>query len=146
MLARISRIVLMVRGQEGMAKALHFYHEVIGLHVVRATDDWAELVSTSTASTTTNTTTLNLQAVHTESQLSVGGYSPIITFELPPPPPEPEEENNNNRSMDAVVAAAVQAGGHLDGPIQYQQHGKIAALRTPDGHMIGLYEPNTSTK
>jgi predicted enzyme related to lactoylglutathione lyase len=43
--------------------------------------------------------------------------------------------------LDSVVAAAVQAGAHLDGPIQYPAHGKIASLRTPDGHMVGLHEP-----
>lgn len=32
-------------------------------------------------------------------------------------------------------------GAHLDGPIQYPAHGKVASLRSPDGHMIGIYEP-----
>ena len=43
--------------------------------------------------------------------------------------------------MDATSAKCVQLGGQLDGPIQYPAHGKVAALRTPDGHMIGLQEP-----
>ena len=33
-------------------------------------------------------------------------------------------------------------GASLDGPIKYPEHGKVASLRAPDGHMIGLYEPS----
>jgi len=118
--ARLSRVVLMVRGSEGIARAVNFYHQALGLQVYRVTDDWAELGST-------NDITLSLQAVHSnEAQLSTG-YSPWITFEVD--------------EMDPTVAAAVQAGAHLDGPIQYPAHGKVAMLRSPDNHMIGLYEP-----
>ena len=127
--ARLSRIVLMVRGSEGLASAVHFYHSVLGLQVHRVTDDWAELSSSSSTNSNHDgsAVTLSLQAVHSnESQLSIG-YSPWITFEV--------------AAMDQAVTAAVQAGAHLDGPIQYPAHGKVAMLRTPDNHMIGLYEP-----
>ena len=43
--------------------------------------------------------------------------------------------------MDKIIVDSMQAGAHLDGPIQYPAHGKVASLRTPDGHMIGVYEP-----
>ena len=43
--------------------------------------------------------------------------------------------------MDMIVARCVQMGANLDGSIQYPAMGKVAALRTPDGNMIGLYEP-----
>jgi len=119
MLARLSRVVLMLRGPEGVAKAADFYHKAIGLPVVRVTNEWAELSAGPGM-------TLNLQAVATEPQLSTG-YSPLLTLEV--------------ENMDDIVAKCVQAGGHLDGPIQYPAHGKVAALRSPDGHMIGLYEP-----
>ena len=126
--ARLSRIVLMVRGSEGIASAVHFYHSVLGLQVHRVTDDWAELSSSSDGTGDANSVTLSLQAVHSnESQLSIG-YSPWITFEV--------------AAMDQTVSAAVQAGAHLDGPIQYPAHGKVAMLRSPDNHMIGLYEPS----
>ncbi|ONK75830.1 uncharacterized protein A4U43_C03F21010 [Asparagus officinalis] len=32
-------------------------------------------------------------------------------------------------------------GAELDGPIKHEIHGKVAALRCIDGHMLGLYEP-----
>lgn len=118
--ARFSRAVLMVRGAEGVQKAVDFYQKGLGLAIVRHTDEWAELSSG-------NNFALNLQAVEGEAQLSTG-YSPLLSFDVD--------------DLNEVVANCSQLGGHLDGPIQYPAHGKVAALRTPDGHMIGLYEPN----
>ena len=111
----------MVRGSEGVASAVEFYHKAIGLQILRATDEWAELSSGVPG------VTLTLQATQIEAQLSVG-YSPWITFQV---------DNMNDK-----VAACAQAGAHLDGPIQYPAHGSVAMLRTPDNHMIGLYQPS----
>ena len=124
---RLGRIVMMVRGSEGVAKAVDFYHGALALTVTRVTDDWAELrCGTMAGSNNQDTISISLQAVHSEPQLSTG-YSPILSFEVD--------------DMDTVVAKCASNGGHLDGPIQYPAHGKVAALRSPDGHMIGLYEP-----
>jgi predicted enzyme related to lactoylglutathione lyase len=110
----------MVRGSNGIHKAIEFYHKALGLAVLRHTEEWAEL-------TCGKGVCLNLQAVSNESQLSVG-YSPILSFDVD--------------NMDQTISACAQMGAHLDGPIQYPAHGKVAAMRTPDGHMIGLYEPS----
>jgi len=152
----LSRIVLMVRrSSDGLGKAVDFYHRAVGLPLLRATDDWAEFdigggngggsdtASGSGVASTSTTTTLTLQAVDTESQLTTG-YSPILTFALRGDSGSNNDDDDGSASrkgMDETVAACVQAGAHLDGPIQYHAHGKIAALRSPDGHMIGLYEP-----
>ena len=120
---RLSRVVFMVRKhtQEGggIAKATEFYHSGLGLPIVRMTEDWAELNGG-------NNVQISLQGVTSESQVSTG-YSPLLNFQV--------------TDMDATISKCVQLGGHLDGPIQYPAHGKVAALRTPDGHMIGLHEP-----
>jgi len=138
----------MVRGAEGVANAVNFYTNALSLQVIRHTDEWAELTcnvassnssdmggrskSTSTSSTSTSISSqdqlfrLSIKSVENEAQLC-HGYSPILTFDVD--------------DMDSVVAKCAQMGAHLDGPIQYPAHGKIAALRSPDGHMIGLYEP-----
>lgn len=42
--------------------------------------------------------------------------------------------------MEDAIQHAMAMGSTLDGPIKYPAHGKFAALRTPDGHMIGLFE------
>ena len=117
---------MMVRGTEGLKKSVDFYHGALGLTVSRLTDDWAELRCGAICGTHDDTISINLQAVYSEPQLSTG-YSPLVSFEVD--------------DMDSVVARCAMNGGHLDGPIQYPAHGKVAALRTPDGHMIGLYEP-----
>lgn len=103
-----------------MAKAVDFYHSGLGLSLLRHSDEWAEL-------SCGRAFTLNLQAVSNESQLS-NGYSPMLSFEV--------------ADMDTTISKCAQLGAHLDGPIQYPAHGKVAAMRTPDGHMIGLYEPS----
>jgi len=39
------------------------------------------------------------------------------------------------------VARCLALGAVLDGPIKYQPQGsRVAALRAPDGHMLGLVE------
>lgn len=116
---RFARAVYMVRGSEGVARGVDFYHKGLGMLIVRHTDDFAEL--------SCDNFSLNLHAVTSEAQLSIG-YSPILTFEV--------------AEMNQVVQNCIQMGAHLDGAIQYPAHGKVASMRTPDGHMIGLYEPS----
>ena len=117
-MSRLSRIVIMVRGAQGLMSATEFYSKAVGLSLMRGTEEWTELTDGSIR--------LHLMATVTESQLGTGN-SPMLTFTV--------------QDMDQRVAACVQAGAHLDGSIQYPAHGKVAAMRTPDGTMIGLYEP-----
>lgn len=130
---RFSRAMLMVRGAEGVANAVNFYSNALSLHVVRHTDEFAELTcgvaGANTADAVSNASQqfrLSIKSVGSEAQLSQG-YSPMLSFDVD--------------DMDSVIAKCAQMGAHLDGPIQYPAHGKVAALRSPDGHMIGLYEP-----
>lgn len=55
------------------------------------------------------------------------GYSPLLTFQVD--------------DLDTIIPRLIQAGAALDGPVKHQPYAKIAALRSPDGHMLGLYEP-----
>jgi catechol 2,3-dioxygenase-like lactoylglutathione lyase family enzyme len=131
---RFGRALLMVRGSNGVAAAVNFYHNGLGMAIIRHTDNWAELtcpVGVSTSITSQNGIDpinfhLSIQSCESEAQLAVG-YSPFLNFDVD--------------DMDSTVARCVQMGANLDGPIQYPAHGKVAALRAPDGHMIGLYEP-----
>ena len=56
------------------------------------------------------------------------GYTPLLSFAV--------------SDVSATVARCLSLGAVLDGPIKYPQHGgaKVAALRAPDGQMIGLVE------
>uniref|UniRef100_A0A6U6K0L1 VOC domain-containing protein n=1 Tax=Odontella aurita TaxID=265563 RepID=A0A6U6K0L1_9STRA len=136
---RFGRAILMARGAEGVASAVNFYQNGLGLAVVRHTDDWAELACGVAASADGEVPSagggagggsaafrLSIKAVESEAHLSVG-YGPFLSFDVD--------------DMDGAVARCVQLGGKLDGPIQYPAHGKVAALRAPDGNMISLYEP-----
>jgi len=133
---RFGRALIMVRGSTGVAAAVNFYQNGLGMAVVRHTDNWAELtcpVGPSSSNTKIDTDPpsqinfhLSIQSSESEAQLSAG-YSPFLNFDVD--------------DMDMIVARCVQMGANLDGPIQYPAMGKVAALRAPDGHMIGLYEP-----
>ena len=136
---RFGRALMMVRGTNGVAAAVNFYQNGLGMAVVRHTDNWAELTCPGagasnmsqgniTSDNTINDFHLSIQSAESEAQLGVG-YSPFLSFDVD--------------DMDMTVARSVQMGANLDGPIQYPAHGKVAALRAPDGHMIGLYEPTT---
>jgi hypothetical protein len=74
-------------------------------------------------------TVLALKAVGTEAFLTTG-YSPFLNFTV--------------QDMDTTVNNMLRMGAVLDGPIKYPAQGKVAAMRVPDGHMIGLYEMSDS--
>lgn len=144
---RFGRVVLMARGAEGVAQSVNFYQNALGLTVIRHTDDWAELAcpagdqsgpqqtpaaaaaGSEASAAAAPSFRLTIKSVESEAHLSTG-YGPILTFDV--------------NDMDMTVARCAQMGGKLDGPIQYPAHGKVAALRAPDGYVIGLYEPSVA--
>ena len=46
--------------------------------------------------------------------------------------------------MDTTVPRLLMMGASLDGSIKYQAYGKVAAVRSPDGHMLALIERTES--
>jgi predicted enzyme related to lactoylglutathione lyase len=122
--SQLTRIVLLVRGgPDGVQSTVQFYHDVLQLPVMRRTEEWAELAVHPLL-------TLHIQAESSEASLCTG-YAPLLCFQV--------------HDLDAKIAAALtwnESPAVLDGPIQYPAHGKVAVLRTPQGHMISLYEPN----
>ncbi|KAH9626854.1 hypothetical protein KSS87_003981 [Heliosperma pusillum] len=55
------------------------------------------------------------------------GYSSLLSFTVP--------------DLHGTVSKLMSLGAELDGPIKNEVHGKVAAMRCLDGHLIGLYEP-----
>ncbi|KAL6182292.1 hypothetical protein ACLB2K_043715 [Fragaria x ananassa] len=55
------------------------------------------------------------------------GHSSLLSFTV-------TDINETTRKLMAL-------GAELDGPIKYEIHGKVAAMRCLDGHVLGLYEP-----
>eukprot|EP00873_Tetraselmis_striata_P035390 jgi/Tetstr1/455654/TSEL_042465.t1 len=105
--------------QRDVGRAARFYSEGLGLRVAVLTERWAELHGGGNM-------TLTLKAVDGEAFCSVG-YSPFLQFTV--------------QDMDSTLPRLLSMGGMLDGPIKYPVEGKVAAVRAPDGHMIGLFEP-----
>ena len=125
--AGVLRHILLLQRDVPLAAA--FYERALGLRVTVCTETYAELASESPSDSTASNApigaSLALQRADAESQLTTG-YSPIIHFEVD--------------DIQARVNAALSLGGRLDGKIQYETHGAVAAVRAPDGHMIGMYE------
>mmetsp|Transcript_9884 Transcript_9884/g.20770 ORF Transcript_9884/g.20770 Transcript_9884/m.20770 type:complete len:151 (-) Transcript_9884:1152-1604(-) len=70
---------------------------------------------------------LDIRAAENEA-MSCTGYSPFLVFKTD--------------DMDEKVPKLLQLGAVLDGPISYEPYAKIASMRAPCGHMIGLVESN----
>ena len=125
--AGVLRHILLLQRDVPLAAA--FYERALGLRVTVCTETYAELASESPSDSAASNApigaSLALQRADAESQLTPG-YSPIIHFEVD--------------DIQARVNAALSLGGRLDGKIQYETHGAVAAVRAPDGHMIGMYE------
>ncbi|VFQ85833.1 unnamed protein product [Cuscuta campestris] len=99
-------------------KAAKFYSEGLGLTVNVCTLRWAELESGP----------LKLALMQSPSNNVVEkGYSSLLSFTV--------------CDINSTVTKLIALGAELDGPIKYEIHGKVAAVRCVDGHMVGLHEP-----
>jgi catechol 2,3-dioxygenase-like lactoylglutathione lyase family enzyme len=146
-MAVLRHVLLLQRSVPASAK---FYADGLGLSVNVCTERWAELQSGPTrlglkavdgcvqrlarlgpalaprVSSAALTVALPCACVRSEAAATTG-YSPILSFAV--------------ADVSATVARCLALGAVLDGAIKYPPGGpKVAALRAPDGHMIGLVE------
>nr|CAD1822251.1 unnamed protein product [Ananas comosus var. bracteatus] len=99
-------------------RAARFYTEGLDFTAHVCTLRWAELQSGP----------LKLALLHSRNiPETQKGYSSMLSFTV--------------ADINSTVAKLMALGAELDGPIRYEIHGKVAALRCIDGHMLGLYEP-----
>ncbi|OAY56412.1 uncharacterized protein LOC110604882 isoform X2 [Manihot esculenta] len=99
-------------------RAARFYSEGLDFTVNVCTLRWAELQSAS----------LKLALMQSPNDHIVQkGYSSMLSFTV--------------TDINSTVAKLMALGAELDGPIKYEIHGKVAAMRCLDGHVLGLYEP-----
>jgi catechol 2,3-dioxygenase-like lactoylglutathione lyase family enzyme len=113
--ARLTSIILLLRD---VPRGLAFYRDGLGLAVRTSTATHACVAASPTLD-------LELTAASGEAQ-TCAGYSPFLTFEVD--------------DMDAAVPRLLGLGAVLDGAITYKPYGRTAAVRSPDGHMVGLVE------
>jgi len=113
-------LILTVRNPAITAK---FYERTLGMVIKHNTPTSVELVGAASPSIP-----LIIREGTSAASLTVG-YTPILNFDV--------------TDMDNAVTVAMEMGGMLDGAIKYKAFGKIAAVRSPDGHMLGLFQPAT---
>ncbi|KAI4976999.1 hypothetical protein ZWY2020_050606 [Hordeum vulgare] len=107
-----------VQMHRDVPRAARFYAEGLDFSVNACTLRFAELQSGPPSSAMhTNDSTLATQRA----------YSSMLSFTVP--------------DITSTVTKLMSLGAELDGPIKYEVHGKVAALRCIDGHVLGLYEP-----
>lgn len=100
-------------------KAARFYSEGLDFSIGVCTPRWAELQN--------GPLKLALMQAPTSDFAMQKGYSSMLSFTVV--------------DINSMVTKLITLGAELDGPIKYEIHGKVAALRCLDGHMLGLYEP-----
>lgn len=99
-------------------RAAKFYSDGLGLAVNVCTNRWAELQSGP----------FKLGLMQTPSEFEpVKNYTSYLSFDV--------------TDLDSTITKLLSMGAELDGPIKHEIHGKVAAVRCLDGHMLGLYEP-----
>lgn len=47
--------------------------------------------------------------------------------------------------LQLTLNRLLRLGSTLDGPVQFTETGQVAALRSPDGHRIGLFEASSDS-
>lgn len=111
----LTSIVILVRS---VPKSVRLYRDGLLLPLVTSSDSFARFSLSPTVS-------LDLRRASSEAQVSAG-YSPFLNFAI--------------EDMDSAVPRLLGLGAALDGGVRYNDYGRTAAVRSPDGIMIGLYE------
>jgi predicted enzyme related to lactoylglutathione lyase len=113
MTAQFRHIMLMVKDVPATVK---FYSEGLGLNVTKASFHMAELDA--------NGTPIILHGVESAPET---GSSPILSFHVD--------------DLLAAIAKLEALGGTLEGRVREPSFGKVAAVRTPEGHLVSLLQP-----
>ncbi|CAI9768864.1 unnamed protein product [Fraxinus pennsylvanica] len=71
--------------------------------------------------------TLQEKLLEARDHVEQKGYSSLLSFTV--------------TDINSTVTKLMALGAEMDGPIKYEVHGKVVAMRCVDGHVLGLYEP-----
>ena len=113
MAAQFRHIMLMVTD---VAAAVKFYSEGLGLPVKVQTPGWGEIeVDGATI------------AFHGTNEAPTTGSSPILSFSVD--------------DVHQAIADLETLGGKLEGRVREPSFGKVAAVRSPQGHLVSLLQP-----
>lgn len=112
--AQFKHVMLMV---PDVAASVKFFSEGLGLAVKMSSPGWAELDADGT--------TIAFHLARGQQEVA---QSPILSFVV--------------EDVVATVAALEELGATLNGEIREPSFGKVAAMNTPEGHMVSLLQPN----
>lgn len=118
MTIQFRHIMLMIKD---VPAAVKFYQEGLGLTVVNASPNMAELDA--------NGTKIIIHGA--ENQAEVGG-SPILSFHV--------------ADLQETIAKLESLGASLQGRVREPSFGKVAAMRSPEGHLLSLLQPKSSNE
>lgn len=113
MTVQFRHIMLMVRD---VPAAAQFYSSGLGLEITKLSPNMAELDA--------NGTKIIMHGV--EEEPTTGG-SPILSFHVD--------------DLLEAIATLEALGGKLEGRIREPFFGKVAAVRSPEGHLLSLLQP-----
>ncbi|MGD1903359.1 MAG: VOC family protein [Geitlerinemataceae cyanobacterium] len=113
MATQFKHVMLMVPDVEASVK---FFSEGLGLDVKMSSPGWAELDADGT--------TIALHFARGKQEVS---GSPILSFVVD--------------DVRASVDALTKLGATLSGDIREPDFGTVAAMKTPEGHMVSLLQP-----
>lgn len=113
MAVEFKHIMLMVKD---VSAAVKFYSEGLGLPVKMSSPGWGELDA--------NGTTIAFHAAEANADV---GSSPILSFHVD--------------DIQQAIAKLEGLGAQLEGRVREPAFGKVAAMRTPDGHLLSLLQP-----
>ncbi|RUT00179.1 glyoxalase [Dulcicalothrix desertica PCC 7102] len=113
--AQFKYVMLMVKD---VPAAVKFYSEGLGLTVKVSTPGWAEIDAGGT--------TIAFHGAESDAET---GDSPILSF--------------NVDDIHQVIATLENMGAKLEGRVREPSFGKVAAVRTPDKHLLSLLQPST---
>lgn len=114
MAAQFKHVMLMVKDIPATVK---FFSEGLGLDVKMSSPGWAELDADGTTI-----------ALHFSHGLDVAtASSPILSFHV--------------EDVHQTIAQLEDMGATLEGNVREPSFGKVAAMRTPDGHLLSLLQP-----
>ncbi len=113
--AQFKYVMLMVKD---VPAAVKFYSEGLGLTVKVSTPGWAEIDAGGT--------TIAFHGAESDAET---GDSPILSF--------------NVDDIHEVISTLENMGGTLEGRVREPSFGKVAAVRTPDKHLLSLLQPAT---
>jgi len=113
MSAQFKHVMLMV---EDVLSTANFFHQGLGLPIKIATSSWAELEADSTTI-----------ALHASSEKPFLISSPILSFHV--------------ADIYTTIEDLETMGAKLEGQVRQPAFGKVASIRTPDGHLLSLLQP-----